>query len=309
MISDGSNLCHTGALVIVNWNRAEDTARCLDAVLRGTCVPATMIIVDNGSEEAEYHRLVNLLNRVTDQVVIVRSEFNGGFALGANLGYRAAMNKECKTVWFLNNDAFPESSAYETLLRAAVALPPDWGALTSTIVTPAGNPWYIKGRIGRFSGVVWHGTRLKRKRFPTRPERVDFVSGCSLMVRAGVVEPPFSEQFFMYGEDVELSIRLAERQKLLFVVPTSFVVHQPSSSLGGSPDFFYYMARNRLLLTNSARRLHWWAALPYVFQRDVIPAFLHSRRHGLAALSGIRDYFEGTSGKRPSNDDQRGVER
>jgi GT2 family glycosyltransferase len=296
----------TGAVIIVNWNRSNDTAQCVFRVLQGSCTPATIIVVDNGSERNDYQQLVRLVSLVRDQVVLVRSDVNGGFAAGANLGYWVAKEKGCTTAWFLNNDTLPEMMAYEALLKAACTVPQTWGALSSLITKADGRPWYIKGHLGRWSGVVWHGTR--KGTIPEEPSAVEFVSGCSVLIPLGVIEPPFSERYFMYGEDVELSIRLNEQGRLLFVVPTSVVRHQPSSSLGGSPDFFYYMARNRLLLTNVTRRLRWWAALPYVVQRDLIPALFRSRVHGVAVLHGVRDYFWGRSGKRPQEHLRRGME-
>ena len=285
-----------GAVVIVNWNKADITVQCVTSVINGHVSPGLIVVVDNGSMESDYRQLeADLKNFVVKGVRLIRSNENRGFGAGANLGYWYAKARGVSTVWFLNNDATVDRFAYKFLLDAA-SRNHKWGALCSAVHGLDGEPWYVRGRLGKFSGVVWHGKNL-RLPYETGPIEVDFAPGCSLLIPVDVVEPPFSERYFMYGEDVELSVAIRKAGRSLFAVPQSVVVHAPSSSIGGSPDFFYYMARNRLLVTNFTGH-RWWAALPWVLQRDVFVSLLKSPKHVSAAIQGVFDYFRGVSGRR-----------
>ena len=65
--------------VILNWNRADLTARCVESVIRYT--PETrIIVVDNGSTDES----VSLLKQIFPAVKIIENNKNLGFGAGNN---------------------------------------------------------------------------------------------------------------------------------------------------------------------------------------------------------------------------------
>jgi GT2 family glycosyltransferase len=73
----------TVSIVILTYNRAEHTYRCLDSILLHADVPYELIIVDNVSHDETGHLLVRL-----DNATILRNAENVGFRRGLQSGCR-----------------------------------------------------------------------------------------------------------------------------------------------------------------------------------------------------------------------------
>lgn len=153
----GSSAGTTGArlaVVIVNWNGAEDTIECLEALLRQSVRPR-IIVVDNGSDDGSVGRLeawargetpyeppAGPLRRLTsppvekplslraidpvaattegpgdEDVTVISSPDNLGFSAGNNLGLRYAMlDARIGYCWCLNNDAVADPGAVGAII-------------------------------------------------------------------------------------------------------------------------------------------------------------------------------------------------
>jgi N-acetylglucosaminyl-diphospho-decaprenol L-rhamnosyltransferase len=119
---------------------------------------------------------------------------------------------------------------------------------------------------------------LSRKKMPGCDE---FLSGCCLLLdlhKTGF--EPFDERFFMYGEDVALSIRMKRAGHKLVATPAACVEHIGSaSSVSGSPFYEYHVARGHLLLTSQLTQSRvasiflWPLRLTSLFIRSVLRAF------------------------------------
>lgn len=92
------------AIVILNYNCAEDTVECIDSILRQEDIEIETIIVDNGSTDDS----VNVLTRRfgdTNRIHIIVNDKNLGFARGNNVGIRFAREElNCAYVFVLNAD-------------------------------------------------------------------------------------------------------------------------------------------------------------------------------------------------------------
>lgn len=184
---------------------------------------------------------------------VLRPMRNGGFAAGANLGARYALDRGATHIWLLNNDAEPARGALDELLRAASATPSPAiiGSLEldSRDEDPDG-PWALQ------APVLPKAVRgLVRSDDGTR--RYDFLSGFSVLVGRDVFEQIgfLDESFFHYFEDVDFSIRAALGGVNVVLDRRSRVTHNRATSLGrDSSQATYYMFRNRLLLARRYRR-------------------------------------------------------
>ena len=80
-------------IILLNWNSATDTLRCLRALtlLRG--VQARVMVVDNGSEPVDLERLRSGIARWGLAVRLVETGENLGFGGGCNVGMRLALER------------------------------------------------------------------------------------------------------------------------------------------------------------------------------------------------------------------------
>jgi GT2 family glycosyltransferase len=255
--------------------------------------------VDNGSGDDCESIFRNSVS--AENVEILQTGKNLGFAGGNNYGFNHVRSQELSYILFINNDTIVEPGFLEPLVEALQQ--------NTTIACATGLICYFPEK-----ETIWYGggtwsplrtssyTRLQGRSVSSlkskKIEYVSFVSGCLMLINKEVLNlvGGFNEQFFMYVEDTELSIRLLSHGYRLAFVPASCIyhkiIHRNTSSIA-----LYYNIRNRLLLASSI--LHGWRkifAILYVLFTTNIKMFLWiftRRNFAIAAWKGIRDYFIG----------------
>jgi N-acetylglucosaminyl-diphospho-decaprenol L-rhamnosyltransferase len=212
----------TVAVVIVTYNSARVLHRCLDSLQRQTRPADLVVIVDNNSTDRTYLDDVP----ATPPFRLLHGSRNEGFCGGNNTGY--ALARSCKYVLFLNPDAFLSDRFIEEALQwmerpenARV------GCLTGTLLgfdVAGGRP---TGRIDS-TGVfqTWYGKWFDRGQgAPWEPAALgtgteDLTAACGALMfcsTAALEEVAlrsheiFDSRFFMYKEDIDLSLRLRAR--------------------------------------------------------------------------------------------------
>src|SRR4051812_26674206 len=179
-----------------------------------------LIVVDNGSPEGRGGRVRALAPAAT----VLELGRNAGFAAGANAGARAARGD---LLLFLNPDATPAPG----FLDAIRAPRGDWSAWQGLVTADAGRAVNTSGGVVHFTGIAWAGQSPERG-----AREVAFVSGACLAVPRAVWERAggFSEPFFMYQEDVDLSLRLRLAGGRLGVEPAAIVDHDYEFAKGAA---------------------------------------------------------------------------
>jgi hypothetical protein len=237
-------------LIMLTWNQREMTREGLSSLagLRGSFHP---LLVDNGS--------------VDGTVEAVRAQFPGVeiLALPENLGFCAANNRGAELLLknpgldfflFLNNDIEIAPDALQHLI-AFMDAHPQAGACGPMIYyheAPA-TIWAAGGRI--FNDLSWFPPILRGKPDPgyIRPQEVDYIHGCALMVRREVIESlgGFDERMFIYHDEVDWCLRMKKAGYSVWLVPRAKLWHKVTQAVGQhSPMMIYYTARNKLLF--------WW---------------------------------------------------
>jgi GT2 family glycosyltransferase len=96
------------SIVVLTYNRAAYTYRCLESILRHSDVAYELIIVDNASQDDTYRLLERLEN-----AIILRNPVNAGFGGGCNQAARIARGRY---LLLLNNDAALTGGLSATLI-------------------------------------------------------------------------------------------------------------------------------------------------------------------------------------------------
>ena len=89
------------AVIILNWNAAEDTIRCVQSITQWTQLHPTIWVVDNGSADGSAERI----STACSNIHLIRNSFNLGYAGGNNRAISAALAQGNAPLLFLNNDA------------------------------------------------------------------------------------------------------------------------------------------------------------------------------------------------------------
>jgi GT2 family glycosyltransferase len=217
------------SIVVVTHDSAEALAGSLPALCRQLAPGDELIVVDNASADAT----LNVVAELAPAAVVLETGRNAGFAAGANAGARAARGD---LLVLLNPDATPQPG-FADAIRAPRG---DWTAWQGLVTADGGRAVNTSGGVVHFTGIAWAG------QVPARaPREVAFLSGACLAVPRAQWERAggFAEHYFMYQEDVDLSLRLRLAGGRLGVEPAAVVDHDYEFAKGA--DKWRRLERNR----------------------------------------------------------------
>jgi GT2 family glycosyltransferase len=224
------------SVVIVTFNNADTLGDSLSLLAGQLRAEDEVIVVDNASSDDS----AGVAESSLPDATVVRNTRNAGFAAGCNLGAERARGE---LLVFLNPDATPAAGFRDAIEQA----PATWGAWMGLVTMAGGTQVNTSGGVLHFTGIGWAGRAgTPVGAAPAVPAEVGFVSGACLAIpRAAYLEAGgFPEEFFMYCEDVDLSLRLRLRGQALGVLPSARVDHDYDFHKGATK--WRMLERNRL---------------------------------------------------------------
>lgn len=245
-------------IAIVNWNAGAQLRRCLDAIATSaiTSVELTsVVIVDNASTDGSIDALT-LPPGIT--VDIVRNERNRGFAAACN---QAASRIAADFILFLNPDAVLEEHSIE--IAASFLMRPEHASIGILGIQLVDEHGHVARSCARFptvatmlaktSGVdrVWPRMSYVMAEWPHNESReVDHVIGAFYLIRDELFRQlhGFDEEFFVYLEDLDLSLRARQAGWRSYFLATARAFHKG----GGTSEQIkstrlFYSLRSRLI--------------------------------------------------------------
>ncbi|OUE28428.1 N-acetylglucosaminyl-diphospho-decaprenol L-rhamnosyltransferase [Clavibacter michiganensis] len=299
------------AVVVVNYGSAD--------LVRENVLPlierlddALLVVVDNRTDNAERERVRELAAHPSTRVHGVYPDGNTGFGTGMNIGVEAARGLGAREFLLLNPDATLEPDQL-AVLRGAVAADP-LALVAPLILRPDGSTWFRGSDLyladGRIRGAA---RRAQHPGLAVEP----WLTGACLLVtdelwtRVG----GFSDDYFLYWEDVDLSRKVVEAGGRLRVVEEAVAVHaeggtqsagHASAGQAKSGTYYYHNVRNRLLYGArhlDAAALRRWRLLTPVIAYEVLlqggrRQFAHPVAPVSAAVRGILDGYRLSGGWR-----------
>jgi GT2 family glycosyltransferase len=228
----------TLSVLIVSYENRDDLQRTLPALLPELGDDDELIVVDNNPGDGSAEAVRELAPRAR----IVTMGRNTGFAGGVNAGAESAGGE---LLVVLNPDAAPQPGFGEAIRRPWLE-GRDWSAWQALVADGEGRCVNSAGNPVHFTGIVWAGGHgLPLAEAPPAGE-VAAASGACLAVpltewrRAG----GFPAEFFMYHEDVDLSVRLRAAGGAVGIEPTAVVAHD--YEFGANVRKWFWLERNRL---------------------------------------------------------------
>lgn len=224
------------AVVVLNWNGLELTLACLSALRAQTWAAREVVVLDNGSANAEAERIAAAL---APGERLLRSPTNLGFAGGVNHVVRAVLAEGRAThVALLNNDAEAEPEWLERLV-AAIESAPAIGAVTSRMVFHS-DPTRIENAgawLLSCGDFVPRGRGEPVERWQ-RPDDVAVFCGGAVLLRVAMLERLglFREDFFANFEDADLSLRAIVAGWRIRYEPGAVVRHHLNVSIAKVRD-------------------------------------------------------------------------
>ena len=254
------------ALVIVNWNKREALANCLDSIRRFlAAVPHQIFVVDNGSSDGSPAMVES---RFPGAVLLCNPD-NLGFAKANNQALLFIREKQLAFDYFifLNNDVVlvDRSLAFlieflqknQTVAAAGPAVFEDGSSLQTGIggfELTLGSAFLYFTFLTRLLPAACKGLFIHQPYFAKRKQsrRLDWLSGVCLVIRREALQATagFPEDYFMYAEDLALC-REGRRQGDLLYYPRASIRHLQDHRANGRwnalwlESLFRYYQKNR----------------------------------------------------------------
>lgn len=259
-------------IVIVNWNGRDLLRACLPT-LATTPLCTEIIVVDNHSTDDS----LAVLQNEFPGVHVVANLTNAGFAVANNQGMRLARGRY---ILLLNSDTKVIGDALATLVHF-MDENPSVGACGPQLLNedgtlqPSGRAFPTLGRA--MSALLplpaWLRAatlpRLERRDY-SRIQPVDELSGAALCLRRTALDSVglFDEDFYFFGEDVDLCRRLQQDGWGVLYLPTARVFHLWGGSRRQlSHEMSLFSQRGQVLLMRKYRPgwPTWWITVLALF--------------------------------------------
>jgi GT2 family glycosyltransferase len=208
------------SVVVVTFESEAAVGAALPALVAQLRGDDELVVVDNGSTDGTVER-VRALAPAARVLALGR---NAGFAAGANAGARAARGD---LLLFLNPDATP-APGFADAIRAPCGDGRAWDAWMGLVTAAGGRDVNTNGGVVHFTGIAWAGEAgAPAAGSTTGPREVAFASGACLAVPRATWERlgGFPEHYFMYQEDVDLSLRIRLAGGRVGIEPAAAVDH------------------------------------------------------------------------------------
>lgn len=231
------------SVIIVNYNVSRFVEQALRALLASSVKGGMEVfVVDNASQDDSLPYLQGRFpQELYPQVHILAAGGNLGFGRANNFAAKRAIGEY---ILFLNPDTLPAEDLPQALLDFADGHP-DMGAVGVSMTNEDGTfapesrrglptPWTAFCKMSGLNALFPNSRRFGRYYMAYEPkDRVhptEVVSGACMMVRNDGRGDWFDADYFMYGEDVDLSYRLMQEGKTNYYLPASLVHYKGEST-------------------------------------------------------------------------------
>ena len=246
--------------VVVSYNSRETLRDCVAPLSR--CAGVSVTVVDNASSDGSLESISDLA------VTAIATGRNGGFAFGCNRGAEAG---SAPFLLFVNPDARLSEDGLARLIDVLGA-EPDVGVVGPRLLDADGRLVCSMRRYQRL-GSTWATALFLHRVFrraawaneiigdPGAYERAaypEWISGACMVWRRSAFEEisGFSEEFFLYGEDMDLCARARAAGWRVRYEPGVGVFHEGGAS-APRPGLYAVLATSRIAF---ARRHYGWSS-------------------------------------------------
>jgi len=228
------------SIIIVSYNTQDYLRQALQSIKQSTdTLTKEVIVVDNASSDGSLEIIQNQFNWVK----LIKNSRNLGYAAANNAGLGQARGEY---ILFLNSDTriLPETLA---IMIDFMDQHPDAGVSTCRVELPSGDidpashrgfptPWnaltYFVGLEKLFPQSKFFSGYHQGWKNLSHVHEIDSPAGAFFLTRKAVLDQigGFDDQFFMYAEDLDLSLRVKRAGWKIMYVPSTKIIHYKKKS-------------------------------------------------------------------------------
>jgi len=228
------------SIIIVNYNAGNLLKECIESVKNSALnISYEIIVIDNNSSDNS----IDLIRNRFENLKIIMNKMNVGFARASNQGINGSKGRY---ILLLNPDTVILPDCLKKMVEFMDAHPKA-GVAGCKVLNPNGTLQLACRRSFPAPSVSFYRltglSRLfpKSKTFarynltyqnPDVVQEVDAVSGSFMMIIRKALDEVgmLDEQFFMYGEELDLCFRMKEKGWKVYYVPDARIIHYKGKS-------------------------------------------------------------------------------
>ena len=285
------------SIITINYNGLKDTCELIDTLpLNNETIE--VIVVDNASTQDE----ATEIEKRYQQVKVIKSDENLGFAGGNNLGIQAAHGKY---LFFLNNDTLLPQPSSLSLLINRLASSDQIGMVCPKIKFSWGDHRIQYAGYTPLSKITLRNKSIgfgeqDNGQYDT-PHPTPYAHGAAMMVKREIIEKVgmMPECYFLYYEELDWSMMIRRAGYEIWYEPACTFFHKESQTTGQmSPLKTYFITRNRLLFARrNAQKYTKYLTYVYliivVATKDISFHLLRGKFNlTCAVIKGITDFIK-----------------
>ena len=230
-------------------------AQALEEIKSGE-ITCDVFLIDNGNQRAELEKLVSNIPHINANIQIFSGHGNIGYGKGHNL----CINRcDSKFHLILNPDVILHRKCLATGLKF-IEENPDTAAVFPTVMNENGQNQYLARRYPNIFDLLLRGIsadwlcKLFEKRLSryelrdlqnkNTPQEVELISGCFMLCNTQLLKQVggFDPRFFLYFEDYDLSLRLRNLGKIVYLPEMKIVHYGGQSAKKGMRHIRYFIS-------------------------------------------------------------------
>lgn len=226
------------SIIILNYNVRYFLELCLKSVQQAVAtIDAEIIVVDNHSDDES----CNMVKQLFPEVILIENQVNYGFSKGNNIGVAKAKGEY---ICILNPDTVVAEDAFVKLLKFSENIE-KMGIVGCKLINGAGiflpeskrNVPYVKASLLKLLGnsKFYYASHLNKD----VSGKVDVLVGAFMFLERELYNAVggFDEDYFMYGEDIDLSYRVLKLGRQNYYYGDTTVIHFKGESTLRDKDY------------------------------------------------------------------------
>ncbi|NAX43252.1 MULTISPECIES: glycosyltransferase family 2 protein [unclassified Vibrio] len=284
-------------IFILNWNSANDIDELLNSLTFSSNKAFRVILIHNGTND--WDELVDLSIKYSNEfeIHVVNNNDNFGYAGGNNAGFNYLSNNDIDgDLLILNPDVVLDKTTIDELVLAKNSEEDVGSVMVRT----------VEDENIIYDSIVFSGFTQKYSIYSTRSIiSTDYCAGSCILIDREMVERVglFDENYFLYWEEVDFSLRIMEEgYKLLST--TKSQIRRKKNSTERSSNAYYYFIRNSFLLRkkfplNRGNVCHFWFIIKAIFSSFYKSVAELNFNYLTSSVKGLFDGINENYGKRP----------
>ncbi len=246
------------SVIIVNYNVEHFLEQCLHSVFKAAKnVSAEIFVVDNNSVD----RSLQMIHDKFPDVILIANKKNTGFSHANNQAMRVASGQY---ILLLNPDTVVEEDTFEKII-AFMDAHPQAGGLGVKMLDGKGNflPESKRGLptpLVAFCKIFGLASLFPRSRLfgryhlgfldKDKTHEIEILSGAFMLMRKEALNKVglLDENFFMYGEDIDLSYRILKGGYKNYYFPQTRIIHYKGESTRKSSVNYVFVFYNAMII-------------------------------------------------------------